>query len=325
MTVTSAQVAKAAGVSRATVSYVLNDAPGRNLSAETRATVLRVARELGYQPNPLARSLKRGRTNTVLLPVPRIAPNHVINSLSDACTQALTPRGLTLVRDSSVYDDPAAQADAWAQLSPAAVLDVVLHHDDEALRLLRERGVPVLSAALPDERGWESSGDVFAREQRLAQVRYLISRGHRRIRSLLPRELPVDPRVERELLDEIRTAVADGGGRLAVERLELDEVAARAAAWTDLPDAVAAHNDQYALAVLTALQNRGVRVPDDVAVIGADDEPIGRVVTPALTTIAGDFTAFAAAVADAVEAVLDGRPTAALPVPGLSLVVRCSA
>src|SRR3954447_23105442 len=147
VSVTSADVARAAGVSRATVSYVLNDAPGRALSPETRATVLRVATELGYQPNALARSLKRGRSNTVLLPLPGTPMNSVLSSLFSACTVALAPRGLSLVLDVSEHDDPDAQADAWAGLAPAAVLDLVLHHDDPALRLLRSRGVPVLSAA----------------------------------------------------------------------------------------------------------------------------------------------------------------------------------
>src|SRR3954471_1888738 len=160
MTVTSAQVAKAAGVSRATVSYVLHDTPGRVLSPETRETVLRVARELGYQPNALARSLKRGRSNTVLFPIPNLTANHVLTMLSEACTEALAPRGLTMVSDSSVHTDPVAQADAWAQLFPAAILDLSLHHDDPALGLVRARGIPVLSAELPDDSGWESSGDV---------------------------------------------------------------------------------------------------------------------------------------------------------------------
>jgi DNA-binding LacI/PurR family transcriptional regulator len=327
MTVTSADVARAAGVSRATVSYVLNDVPGRSLSAETRAAVLRVARELGYQPNALATSLKRGRSNTVLFPMPGVPMNHVLTALFGACTDALAPRGLSLVLDMSRHGDPAAQADAWAGLAPAAVLDLVLHHDDPALQRLRARGVPVLSAAPAGETDWESSGDRFAREQRLAQVRYLASRGHRTIRSILPRTVPspVDPRTLRRLLTDTRNEAASAGARLVVERLDLDEIAGAVAAWKTLPDAVAAHNDTYALAVMTALQHRGISVPNRVAVIGADDEPAGRAVTPALTTVAGDFGEFAEAAADAVMAALDGRTSPPLPVPGVVLVRRASA
>ena len=325
MSVTSADVARAAGVSRATVSYVLNDAPGRVLSPETRETVLRVARELGYQPSALGRSLKRGRSNTVLFPLQGMATNHVLESLVRACTDALAPRGLSLVQDRTTFADPIAQAEAWAGLAPAAVLDLVLHHDDAALASLRARGIPVLSPAAPAENAWESHGDVFAREQRLLQVRYLAERGHRVVRVVMPRTLPVDPRTEERLLAELRRAASAAGVRLELARMDLQEVAGAVAAWDSLPDAVAAHNDGYAIAVLTALQARGVRVPGDVAVVGADDEPLASVVTPALTTIAGDFSAFAAAVADGVEAVLAGRPGAPLPVPGHHLVVRDSA
>jgi DNA-binding LacI/PurR family transcriptional regulator len=325
VTVTSAQVAKAAGVSRATVSYVLNDAPGRVLSPDTRATVLRVARELGYQPSALARSLKRGRSNTVLFPTPHVPPNHVIATLIDAFTTALAPRGLTVVHDSSVQVDPAAQVEAWAQLAPAAVLDLALRHDDPVLPLLAARGIPVLSAALPDENAWESSGDVFAREQKLATIRYLVERGHKRIRCLLPAELPVDPRTEKRVLTDARKLVSAAGGRFDVERLELRDIAGAVAGWDQLPDAVAAHNDSWAIAAITALQSRGARVPDDVAVIGADDEPLGAVITPALTTVAGEFSEFAAAVADAVAAVIAGQPAVALPVPGRTIVIRDSA
>ncbi|MGN6473277.1 MAG: substrate-binding domain-containing protein, partial [Mycobacteriales bacterium] len=170
-----------------------------------------------------------------------------------------------------------------------------------------------------------SSGDIFAREQRLEQLRYLISKGHHRIRWVFPNDLPVDPRTERQLLADGRALATAEGTRLEIERLDVDDISAAVAAWSKLPDAVAAHNDSYAIAVMTALQHRGARIPDDVAVMGLDDEPLARAVTPALTTIAGDFSGFAAAVADAVEAVLAGKSAAALPVPPLQVVRRDSA
>ena len=153
-------------MSRATVSYVLNDRPGKSLSPETRATVRRIARELSYQPNALAQSLKRGRSNTVLFPMPGIAMNHVLTSLFTACTDALSPRGLSLVLDISRHDDPAAQAEAWAGLAPAAVLDMVLHHDDPALQRLAliVRGADTADKDLtPESRGLEAIADGFRR------------------------------------------------------------------------------------------------------------------------------------------------------------------
>jgi DNA-binding LacI/PurR family transcriptional regulator len=323
---TSADVARAAGVSRATVSYVLNDAPGRSLSPETRETVLRVARELGYQPNALARSLKRGRSNTVLFPMSGVPMNSVLTALFSACTDALAPRGLSLVLDMSHYEDRAAQAAAWAGMAPAAVLDLVVHHDDPALELLRARGVRVLATSAAGESSFESSGDQFALEQRVAQVRYLTGLGHKRLRWVVPPgpTAPVDPRTTRRLLSSVRKAAAAGGARLVIDECELTEIADLAGSWDPLPDAVLTHNDTYAMGVLTALQQRGVRVPEDVAVMGADDEPAARAVTPALTTVAGDFREFAEAIADAVEATLAGRKPRPLPVPGVRIIERAS-
>lgn len=327
MSVTSADVARAAGVSRATVSYVLNNAPGRSLTAETRETVLRVARELGYQPSALATSLKRGRSNTVLFPMPGIAMNHVLGALFSACTEALAPVGLSLVLDMSDFEEPEAQAAAWAGLAPAAVLDLVLHHDDPALAQLRARGVPVLSASATTGATWESTGDQFAREQRRAQVQMLAARGHRDLRWVLPLSLSgaLDPRTERRLLEDTINEAKAYGARVAIDRADLEDIAATVQGWPQLPDAVFALNDTYAIAVMSALQSRGVRVPEDVAIIGADDEPAGRAVTPALTTVAGDFRAFAAAVAEAVQATVEGRKSLPLPVPDVVVRARASA
>jgi len=326
MSVTSAEVARLAGVSRATVSYVLNDVPSQSISSRTRETVLRAAEELGYRPNVLARSLKRGRSDNVVFPMPGMQLNHALSCLVDACAAALAPLGLSLIRDFSDYPDPTQQLAAWTGLAPAAVLDIVLHHDHPALPGLRASGIPVLSAALPRESGWESSGDVFAREQRLTQLRYLLDRGHRRITTLIPRVVPVDPRTEQKLLRALRRVARSAGAELRIERAELDEVAGVVAGLAPRPEALAAHNDEYAIAALTALQHRGLRVPDDVAVIGIDDLPLGRVVTPALTTLSADVEAFAAALGRAVDGILSGRVIdEPLPVPGQRLIVRQSA
>ncbi|HZN14653.1 MAG TPA: LacI family DNA-binding transcriptional regulator [Acidimicrobiales bacterium] len=326
MTVTSTDVARAAGVSRATVSYVLNDTPGQTVSPATRAAVRRAADELGYRPSVLARSLKRGRSDSVLFPLPGLQLVHPLTCLVDACTAALAPLGLSLVRDFGRYDDPADQLDSWTRLAPAAVIDVLLHHDDPVLPGLRATGIPVLSAALATDSGWESSGDVFARQARLTQIRYLLGKGHRRITAVAPRVLPVDPRAERRLLADVRRIARRSGAMLNIERAELEDVHQLVSGWTTAPDAVAAHNDDYAIAIMTALTQRGLRVPDDVAVMGIDDLPLGRVVSPALTTIAGDFGEFAAALARIVDSILRGSAGGeALPVPSHHTIVRASA
>lgn len=332
MTVTSAQVAKVAGVSRATVSFVLNDVAGQTISAATRENVLRVARELGYRPNANARSLRTGRGSTVLFPLPALQHTHVVTRLVDACSAALTAAGWSLVTDFTEYDGVDAQLDAWSRVSPAAVIDGLLRHDDPVLEALRRQGVVVLSAALPSDSRWESTSDAMARATRETQLRYLLDQGARDISLVLPTWLPVDPRVERRLLRRLSQLGAKQGAAVVVDRCELSQpaVSALVDGWLDgdRPDAVAAYNDDYALAVLTALAARGVRIPDEVRVMGVDDVPLAAVVSPPLTTIAADFDDYAGAIARVVETVVAGDPTAdvpPLPVPQHRLVVRASA
>ncbi|MCU1595665.1 MAG: putative LacI family transcriptional regulator [Frankiales bacterium] len=327
---TNADVARAAGVSGATVSYVLNDTPGQSISASTREAVLRAAEELGYRPNVLARSLRKGRGNGVLCPLPGLQLTHPLSLLLDACTAALEPLGLTVIPDFASYDDPALQLQAWTRLAPAAVIDVLLRHDDPVLPLLRSSGIPVLSAALPSEAPWESSGDVFAREQRLTQVTYLASKGHRTLALVWPPSIPLDPRSEKRARTALRRTATQAGVTLSEHAVELNQESLRSlvAGWLrdGVPNAVAAHNDDYAIALVTALVAAGIRVPEDVAVMGVDDLPLGRVVTPAITTLRADFTLFAGIVAETVDGILSGRrTTTALPVPSHQLVVRESA
>ena len=327
---TNADVARAAGVSGATVSYVLNATPGQSISPATRDAVLRAARDLDYRPNVLARSLRRGRGNAVICPMPGLQLIHPLSLMLEACTAALEPLGLSLIPDFASYADPAQQLETWTRLAPAAVVDVALRHDDPVIPLLRASGIPVLSAALPQEVAWESSGDVFAREQRVTQVSYLASKGHRSIALVWPPNLPMDPRSVRRARAVLSRTAKGFGATLREYPIDLtaESVRALVEGWLrdGLPDAVAAHNDDYAIALVSALVAAGVRVPDDLAVMGIDDIPLGRVMTPAITTLRADFRDFATGIAETVDEILSGRPTTTpLPVPGHEVMVRDSA
>jgi DNA-binding LacI/PurR family transcriptional regulator len=326
--VTSTEVARAAGVSQATVSYVLNDTPGQSISAKTRDRVLRAAHDLGYRPNAAARSLRTGRGEAVLFPVPGPA-GHVLSQLIDACSDALTARNLTLVTDQATYASVEEQLDAWLRVRPAAVLDLLLPHDDPVLPALRAAGVAVLAPAGSDEPPWESAGDVFAIESRKTQLSYLLERGHRRIAFVRPARMHADRRVERNLMQQLKRMAASSGAELAVTECDLvpDAIRGLVRTWTRKPpDAVCAISDEYAIAIVTAVVDAGMRVPHDVAVIGVDDIPFASYVTPSLTTIAADFTTLAEGTAAAVMQLLDD-PTAQheLPQPEHRLVVRESA
>jgi DNA-binding LacI/PurR family transcriptional regulator len=332
LSVTAAEVARRAGVSQATVSYVLNDKPGQTISPKTRDRVLRAARHLGYRPNAAARSLRTGRGEAVLFPLPIPQTGHVLSQLISSCSDALTERGLTLVTDVTRYNDLDEQLDAWLRVRPAAVVDLLLAHDDPVIPALRKAGVIVLSAMGSTEpsaveESWVSSGDVFALEARKTQLGYLIERGHRRIALLVPPRGGVDRRVERRAMQQLRAIAGGAGLKLETYRASLtaEGIREQVDAWLQdgLPDAVCAVTDDYAIAVISSLTARGIAVPAQVAVIGVDDTPAASYTTPSVTTIAADFDELAEAIADAVTSPIEVRGP--LPAPGHHLVVRESA
>lgn len=330
MTVTSAQVAKAAGVSRATVSYVLNDAPGQTISPTTRELVQRTARELGYRPSAAARSLRSGKGVSVLLPMPGMASNYILTQLVDACTSALNEVGHSLVPDHALHASTDEQLDAWLRLAPSAVVDIALRHDDPVREGLRRHRVPVLSTSLGDGTSWDRTSDRMVSDVRVTQVQHLLDQGCRSLVAVVPAQLPRDSDSWPALVRRLKALAKARGAVLTVVKAPLDALAVRAVVdgWdrTQHPDAVVAYNDDYALAVMTALQSRGLRVPDDVRVMGVDDLPVSSFVTPTLTTVSADFTAYAAGVAAAVlHAVNGGRTPPPLPVPDHHVVVRESA
>jgi DNA-binding LacI/PurR family transcriptional regulator len=92
------------------------------------------------------------------------------------------------------------------------------------------------------------------------------------------------------------------------------------------PEAICAYNDDFAIALLSALAAAGVGVPDDVAVIGVDDVPLGALVTPSLTTVTADYNRFGEAIAEATRAAIEGEGQSdGLSLPDVRVVPRESA
>jgi DNA-binding LacI/PurR family transcriptional regulator len=310
------------------VSYVLNGRDTESISERTARAVRRAAADLDYRPNPFAQSLKRGRGGTVLFPLPGAAMNLVVAEAVDACAAALAERGLTLVTDSTQYGAPGERADAWMRLHPAAVIDVFVAPDDPAIAPLLKGGVVVLTST-PGGQSGESAAESIAHEARRTELAYLLEQGHKRI--LLAGQPAIDRRNEQRLRSDARAACKAAGASFEVHRAPLTRagvsgVADRWMASTGRADAISASNDEFALALLGALAARGVRVPDDVAVIGVDDIPLAAAATPSLTTVAADFGPWGEAIAARVHDLLKGESTTG-PLPPLAtrVVVRESA
>src|SRR6478752_5784385 len=174
--VTSSDVARVSGVSRTTVSYVLNDTPGTSVSPQTRAHVLATAQQLGYLPSAAARTLRRGRSDLVLVLLPRWVSSAVTEAFLDSLEGRLSAAGLTML----VYYGGARGrlAGVWRAVTPRAVLSAAPFSPAER-RELQQAGVVALTMG---ESSGEGASD-FTLQERIGrmQVDYLAGAGHRRI------------------------------------------------------------------------------------------------------------------------------------------------
>lgn len=312
--VTTADVARAAGVSRATVSYVLNNTPNRSISAATRELVTDTARRLRHVPNGPARTLRLGHSNTVLALIPQFRLGYIFEHALDELTRALDERGYNLL----VHTRTDAHHDIdqlWGQISPAVV--VVIGHLAASELADIERGFPVVSIAklVPD----------FSIGQK--QATYLIDRGHRH----LAYALPEDPFLLQFAVGRMKGFASvcreRGVPEPVIESIDFtaESVNAVVRHWRALaepPTAVGVHNDELALVLMAGLGSLGLRVGHDLAIIGVDNIPMSEI---GLTTVAISPRLTAASAVAAVLAQL-GDETAEADDSGLlDVVVRNSA
>ncbi|MFF0011381.1 LacI family DNA-binding transcriptional regulator [Streptomyces sp. NPDC005374] len=285
---TSADVARLAGVSRATVSYVLNNTSAVRISEPTRRRVHEAAKELGYVPHAAARSLRAGHSRMVLMPAPSIPVGPLYSQFISELQWALGRLDYTVVQYGSVglHGDEAARA--WAELRPVAVLVPGAGLGPQGVSLLRRSGARAVVTMGPEP--VEGAHTLIMDHESVGHGAgaHLYARGRRRVGVVVPEEaglhafsLPRLAGVRRALRDRDDATLTELP--LAYEEQSAAKLAVR---WRDLDlDAVFAYNDEYAMLLMRALQDEGVRVPADTAVIGADDLLLGRLLRPRLSTV----------------------------------------
>ncbi|MDT7697856.1 MAG: LacI family transcriptional regulator, repressor for deo operon, udp, cdd, tsx, nupC, and nupG [Pseudonocardiales bacterium] len=272
-------VAARAGVSPATVSRVFTQPDA--VALETRRRVLAVADELHYTPHPVARSLARGCTGNLGIVVPDIA-----NSFSAVVTKAVQQEaardGYALFVSGS--DELARDEEQWARAMSPQVDGLMLVSplmSDDALRALGPTPL-VLSNRLLDAL---PSVVTDATEAVGHAVEHLAALGHREIVYLAGPE---------GFANTMRVRGYDGAcRRLGLRPRRLGPFNARFSDGVRAADlvlatpatAVVAYNDEVAVGVLNRLVDRGLRVPDDLSVVGVDDTSLAEMVTPRLTTV----------------------------------------
>lgn len=324
------EVAARAGVSRATVSRVVN---GRQtVTPEIRESVLRAIQELGYVPNSAARSLVTQRTDSVALVVSE-PPTRVFSD---------DPMFSTVIRSASLELEKAdRQVVLMLASSPRSharierfiagghvdgVMLISMHGADPLPAALARMGVPVVSygrPAVPVPLPYVDNDNMGGAE---LAVRHLLERGRRRIATIAG---PQDMIAGQDRLTGYRNALRGSDRRSIVAvgdfTRESGAVAMRHLLEDDPGlDAVFAANDMMAIGALQTLRQAGRRVPDDVAVVGFDDIEAARYTEPPLTTVRHPVAEQAAAMVRLLLNLFDGGPADPVILP-TELVVRESA
>jgi DNA-binding LacI/PurR family transcriptional regulator len=297
-------VAALAGVSVRTVSNVVNDFP--HVAPATRAAVQAALDELGYRPNLAARQLRRGRTGAIALVVPEVHSPY-FSQLASVVVDLAQVRGWTVLIDQTEGDadrerrltsDRSAYAVDGIILSPWSL--------DAAELAARQGSVPLV---LLGERSGGAAIDHVGIDNVTAAATattHLIDLGRRRV-AAIGAQPHLKNETGRQRLQGYRQALHAAGRpvnrRLEVAVQSLHRADGFAAMNTLLqrkvrPDAVFCFTDELALGAVRALADHGLRIPQDVALVGFDDIEDGRFSVPTLSTIAPDKTGIATACLD---------------------------
>jgi LacI family transcriptional regulator len=291
MTLTLEQIAVIAGVSRATVSRVINSDP--NVSEKTRARVMRVIQELNFQPNRAARSLAGGRAGVIGLVIPVGVGTIFAEPFFSLLIQGVTSESNS--RDVSTMlwlAEPDYERRMITKILYNGLVDGLIisstTSDDPLIEAVCRSHMPfVVVGRYPcrDELTYIDSDNLSGAHQ---AVEHLLSLGHQRIATITgPQNTAVGQDRYQGYVQALRqygrplspdlvveSDFTDGGGYAAMQRLLPYH-----------PDAVFVASDWMALGALRALRAAGIRVPEDIALVGFDDIPLASQTTPPLTTI----------------------------------------
>jgi LacI family transcriptional regulator, repressor for deo operon, udp, cdd, tsx, nupC, and nupG len=291
-TVRISDVARAAGVSKTLVSYALNDRPG--VKESTRAHIVETAREMGWTPSMRARALSASRAYAIGLVFQTspeaLAGDQYFTSLMAGLQSVLSTSQYSLVTE--VVESPDAEAVAYRRLALDGRVDGMviadLREGDPRFALVREAGLAYVSLGRQPE---PTTMPVLVDDEAPAiadVVAHLAGLGHSRVAQVAGPQTNAPARLRRELYQKylrehgiddsvwIESDYTAAGGKAATTRLLGDG---------DRPTAIIYSNDLMAVAGMSVIYAAGLRVPDDVSIVGWDDITVSQYLHPALSTI----------------------------------------
>lgn len=314
-------VAAAAGVSRGTVSRVING--GHWVSPDARTKVEAAIKATGYSMNQHARSLATGRSNSVafLLTEPQhlLFEDPTFSILLRSCAEQLGELEIPMLL--MVAGTPSERRRNTEYIASGHVDGVILvssHQDNPVVGDLLAKDIPVVACGMPlgyeDRIGW-AAVDELASSRRMTQ--YMLDKGRERVGTITG---PLDTPGGRFRLDGYRMAMGDAYDDSLVAYGDYSRRSGYEATMKLLErrpdvDGIFVASDLMAAGAMTALAQLGRRIPDDVAVAGFDDHALAGQLQPALTTMRQPFDRIAAEVIRILLDVINGKEHAAVTVP----------
>ena len=304
---TVSDVAKEAGVSRATVSYVLNDRRDVRVSESTRQRVMDTARRLGYVGSPAARALRSGRGDVVLLLVPDWEISGQLELLLEEIGRLVAEYGLVCIR----YEGEHWQGSLHKLLSRISCACVVtfdpLTTDDA--QALESGGVPEVAARLLDHPGLPHNTAIGQDTIVAAQVDHLLEQGYTRVAYLATEE----PRgrafttARVAAFHDICSIRGVTGAMSATVPQDLESISETLQAWISTstePLGIAAWNDLTALGIISAAASRQIQVPHRLGVVGGDNSPVAALACPTISSVKFNLPSEAKQIAGRIADVL---------------------
>lgn len=284
-------IAKKLNIAASTVSRALNNNP--LISETTRKKIQQTAKEMGYRPNVMAANFRTKRTNTIGVIVPHINRHFfssVISGIEDVAYQQGFAVTISQSNDSFEKENKIAHT-LFANRVDGLILSIAMGTNTiDHLRLFSDRNIPLVffDRVVDEIDAHKIIVDDFEGGYRATQ--HLINQGNKRIAYIGG---PLNLKTYRKREDGFCRALEDAGleidrsmiihnnltridGTLAIQKLLENET---------IPDAIFCGNDTTALSIIIYLQQNGIKVPDDISIVGFSNEPFSEVVTPSISTI----------------------------------------
>ena len=341
---TLGDVAAKAGVSVATASVAITGKPSGNcrVSASVAERIRRAARQLNYRPNIYARNLSTQRTQTVAMLVKQSAGHNAMEFLGTA-QRILREQGyieVFLMQLDDTLENERAHIEICLDRRVEGILMLPVISVDGASnaetinRVMREDGIPVvnLSVGLPDCLAPSVCSDEI--DGMCQVVKRLYAMGHRRVAHMtLPgyaNASPLNPYIhahwrylgyaracaELGLAENVMTRANHPSAQVVAE---FDDAVPFGRALGEgprpLPSAIVCYSDYESAGLLAGLSEAGVRVPDEVSLIGHDDKPFTRMVRPALSTLAPDYQQMGVIATRTLLKMINGEPGESALIP----------